>query len=89
MATIQSSLHIKGLGKQKMSAVIERAKSLGMTPERYLRHLVDEDLAVSRRAKSTTFEELLGPGERADEDEIDRLVEEARTRHYQSKARKR
>jgi hypothetical protein len=49
-----------------------------MTPQRYLRHLVEEDLAVSERARSSTFKELLGPGEPADEAEIDRLVEEAR-----------
>jgi hypothetical protein len=71
-----------------MAAVIERAKRLGMTPQRYLKHLVEEDLAVSARAKSTRFEQLLGPGQAVDEAEIDKLVEGAKTRYHQRKSRK-
>ena len=63
-----------------MAAIVQRAKRLGMTPQRYLRHLVEEDLAISERAKTSSFEQLLGPGRPVDEAEIDRLVENARTR---------
>jgi hypothetical protein len=45
MATQALALHVRGLGKQKMAAVVERAKRLGMTPQRYLKHLVEEDLS--------------------------------------------
>jgi hypothetical protein len=31
------------------------AKELGMTPRRYLKHLVVEDLEISNRAKTTTL----------------------------------
>jgi hypothetical protein len=82
MSTISTSLQIKGLGKQKMAAVMARAKGLGMSPERYLKHLLEEDLAVSERAKSSSFEEILGAGRAADEGEIDQLVEEAKARHH-------
>jgi hypothetical protein len=44
--------------------------------------LVEEDLAVSERAKSTSFKKPLGPGEPADESEVDRLVEDAKKRHH-------
>ena len=88
MATPQLMLQIKGFGKQKMAAVSKRARELGMTPQRYVKHLVEEDLEISERAKTTSFEELLGPGQPSDETEIDRLVEDARTRHYQRKSRK-
>jgi hypothetical protein len=71
-----------------MAAIVERAKRLGMTPQRYLSHLVEEDLAVSERAKTSSFEGLLGPGHPADEAEIDRLVENARTRYHRRISRK-
>jgi hypothetical protein len=58
-----------GLGKQKTEKLVARARRLGMTPQRYLKHLVEEDLAFSERAKSSSFEELLGPGREVDEAE--------------------
>ncbi len=88
MSQIQAPFPVKGLGKQKMAAMRERAKLLGMTPQRYLRHLVEEDLAVSERAKTSTFEQLLGPGTSEDEAEIDRLVEEARNDYHRRTSRK-
>jgi hypothetical protein len=89
MATHQiEAFQIPGLGKQKMAAVIERAKRLGMTPRRYLKHLVEEDLAISDRAKNTSFEELLGPGRKVDEAEVDRVVETAKVSYYESKRRR-
>lgn len=88
MPTTQDVLSVKGLGKQKVAAVVERARRLGMTPQRYLRHLVEEDLAISERAKSAPFKQLLGPGRATDEEEIDRLVEGAKSRYHRRKARK-
>jgi hypothetical protein len=82
MAMAQAVLQVKGLGKQKLAAVTARARRLGMTPQRYLRYLVEEDLAISERAKTTSFQGLLGPGEPADEAEIDRLVEAAKVRYH-------
>jgi hypothetical protein len=87
MPVTQATLQVKGIGKQKMAAVIARAKQLGMTPQRYLRHLVDEDLAVSERAKRTPFEQLLGEGAPVDESELDRLVDRARTRYHEKRGR--
>ncbi|HTW95961.1 MAG TPA: hypothetical protein VMD30_14255 [Tepidisphaeraceae bacterium] len=86
MATHQSStLQVKGLGKGKMAAMIARARGLGMTPQSYLKHLVEEDLAISLRARTSTFEQLLGPGRQSDEDQIDRVVEKARNAHHREK----
>jgi hypothetical protein len=82
------AFRIPGLGKQKMAAVNERAKRLGMTPRRYLKHLVEEDLAISDRAKKTSFEELLGPGREVDEVEVDRLVDTAKVSYYENKRRR-
>jgi len=68
------ALHVRGLGKQKTEKLVARARRLGMTPQSYLKHLVEEDLAVSERAKSSSFEELLGPGREVDEAEVDELA---------------
>jgi hypothetical protein len=71
-----------------MAGVAQRAGKLGMTPERYVKYLVEEDLAISPEAKTTTFDELMGLGRKVDEREIDRLVEAAKTKYHQRVARK-
>lgn len=90
MATtaIPTSLHLKGLGRQKMRALAEKAQRLGMTPERYLKQLVEEDLAIVREARAKSFEQILGPGRQVDEDELDRLVEQARNEHHRRVTRR-
>lgn len=89
MAEIHTTpLQVRGLGKQKTAALTARAKQLGMTPQRYLKHLVEEDLAISERARTSTFEELLGVGREVDETEIDRLVEEAKIAHHREWSQK-
>jgi hypothetical protein len=47
-----------------------------------------KDLAISERAKNTSFEELLGPGRETDESEIDALVDKARTAYHNEKRRR-
>ena len=81
------NLQLKGLGKQKMAELATKAKQLGMTPERYLKQLVEEDLARDRAARTTSLQELMGPGREIDEKELDALVERARERHHQRKPR--
>ena len=72
-----------------MSKLASKAKRLGMTPQRYVRELVEKDLALDRKARATTLAELVGPGRDVDEAELDRLVEAARTRHHRRSTRKR
>jgi hypothetical protein len=89
MATTQiAKLQVRGLGKQKIARLVERAKRLGMSPQGYLKHLVEEDLAISERARSSSFEELLGPGREVDEAEVDRLVEDAKAARHREKTKK-
>ena len=89
MSTSATTLQLKGLGKQRMAEVARRAKHLGMTPEDYLKHLLEEDLAISRAARTKTFAELMGPGREVDEQEVDRLVEAAKVKHHRRSFRKR
>jgi len=89
MATSQpATLQVRGLGKQKTAKLVARAKRLGMSPQGYLKHLLEEDLAVSERAKNSSFEELLEPGREVDEAEVDRLVEEAKVAYHRHKPKK-
>ena len=82
-------IQVPRLGKQRMAELTRKANSLGMTPERYVQTLIEEDLALDRKARSTTFAELMGPGREVDEAELDRLVDAARTRHHKSRRAKR
>lgn len=84
-----TALQVPKLGKRKMSELISKAESLGVTPGRYVQMLIEEDLALDRKARTTTFAELMGSGGEVDEAELDRLVDEARTRHYRKQNGKR
>ena len=89
MATSQTAtFQVRGLGKKKAEKLVARAKRLGMTPQGYLKHLLEEDLAISDRAKTQSFEELLGRGRQVDEVEVDRLVEEGKVAHHRTKSKK-
>lgn len=89
MPTTQTTtFQVRGLGKKKAEKLVARAKRLGMTPQGYLKHLLEEDLAVSDRAKTQSLEQLLGPGREVDESEVDRLVEEGKVAHYRVKSKK-
>jgi hypothetical protein len=80
-----SVIRLPRLGKRRMAELTSKAKSLGMTPQRYIRSLIEEDLELDRKARATTFAELMAPGRDVDEAELNRLVDEARTRHHSGK----
>jgi hypothetical protein len=86
MSTIPG-LQLPRISKHKMAALTNKAKSLGMTPQRYIELLIEQDLALDHRAKTTSFADLTGPGRPIDETEIHRLVDQARTRHHQRTTR--
>jgi len=89
MATTTScSIEIKRLGRRKINELTRKAKRFGMTPEQYVRQLVDDDLELSRAAQSMTFAHLLGPGQEYDEKELLEIVERARNEHYKSTQKK-
>jgi hypothetical protein len=66
-----------------------KARRMGLTPQRYIQQLIEEDLALDQKAKSTTFAQIMGPGSTIDEAVLDKVVDEARTRHHANGRRKR
>jgi hypothetical protein len=82
-------LEVKGLGKAKLSALARQAKGLGMTPEEYVRNIVEERLEIVRLARTKTFAEISGPGTDVDETALDKAIEAARDRHHRRTRRKR
>ena len=95
MPTVSPELRLKGLGQQKLNALTAKAKRLGMTPERYVRQLVEEDLAMDVEAREKSFAELMAPVREdfrksgMSEAELDEIVDRARTRHHERNSRKR
>jgi DNA polymerase/3'-5' exonuclease PolX len=85
-------LQVPGLGSKRLAELAEQAKSLGMTPQDYARELIQDALALEREARNLTFEEILGPlrstAGKVDEDELDRLVDQARTQYHKKLGRK-
>lgn len=77
------------LGKQKLAQLTRKAQSLGLSPQRYVELLIEQDLELDRKAQTTTFAELMGPGREVDDLELDRLVDQARTRHHRRRNGKR
>jgi len=86
MATIAATIQVSGLSKQKLAALREQAKALGMSAEGYATHLIEEGIALERLARTKTFDELYGPAQARfrksgmSEDDLDHLVARARSR---------
>jgi hypothetical protein len=91
MAT--ATLHTGKLPAARLSAVKRRAQDLGLTPAEYLQQLINDDLAVSARAKSTSLDELAAPFREAlagvSEAELDRRVFAARARRRNASSSRR
>jgi len=88
MSTI-TGLQLPRLGKQKMAQIASKAKRLGMTPQRYIRQLIEEDLALDEKAKTMSFAQIISPANVANEAVLDQVVDEARARHHSNSRRKR
>ncbi|HZZ41993.1 MAG TPA: hypothetical protein VFE58_03585 [Tepidisphaeraceae bacterium] len=81
MTTISTPLQFPKLGRKQLAELTSKAKSVGMTPQQYVRLLIEQDLELEHKARTTTLAELVGPGREVDEQELDQLVDRARERH--------
>ena len=93
--TTRLPFRVKGLNKRKMNELTAKAKELGMTPEQYVRQLVEEDLELDRKARGMSFAQIMQPvrdefrASGMSDEELDQIVDRARTRHHKRISRKR
>ena len=77
-----TTLQTGKLPARRLLAVKRRAQDLGLTPAEYLQQLIEDDLAINHKAKSTPIHELAAPFREAlagvSEEELDRRVKAAR-----------
>jgi len=94
MAATASVIQVSGLKKEKMAMLRQQAKALGMNIEGYARHLIEEGISLERNARTKTFDELFAPVQARfresgmSEEDLDRLVNAARSRRGQGTRRK-
>ena len=90
-SSIISSFRVTGLRKHEVVQVKAQAKQRGVTPEEYLREIIQDRLAIAREAKTKTFAQLAVPMRRnfersgMTEADLDALVDRARTRYHRRK----
>ena len=83
-----------GLGKLKMIALAAKAKRLGLSPARYVKQLVEEDLAIESDAQSMTLAQIMAPVQKEfresgmSEEELNTLVSAARSRRRRASSGK-
>ena len=81
------TVHLNDLPKTRVTAIKRRAKELGVSPSTYVRKLIDDAIEYDDIVRHSTIAELSAPlGEAlagVPEEELDRRVDAARTRHYQ------
>ena len=92
MATTSTVLRASDLPSRQLSALKHKASTLGLTPTSYVKKLIANDLALDRRARSMSFDDLAAPFRKAfhgvSEDEIDRVVDTARADYRKRSSRR-
>jgi hypothetical protein len=90
-----STIQVSGLAKQKLTALRRQAMEAGMSAELYAKRLIEEGILLENEARNTTFDDLYAPVHKhfrqigMKEEELDQLVDAARTRHHRRSATKR
>ena len=85
-----STMKFPRLAKPKLAALRRRAKRDGLTPEQYVKRLIEDDLETEAETHST-FDEVSKPFRQAlkgmSEEELDALVDKARGPKHSKPAR--
>ena len=94
MATAISSVRISGLGREKLAALREQAKTFGLSAQAYALQLIEGGISLEQQARTKTFDELYAPVQSRfdqsgmNEADLDQLVTRARLRHRRSSTSK-
>lgn len=85
MTMMATEVRVAGLGRPKLAAIRKKARKLGLTPEAYVKQLIDNDLELDHLTATRSLSELSSPIREAfkhsSEEEIGRLVDASRSRH--------
>ena len=65
MALIAMELRISDLPKRQASALRRKAERMALSPDEYVKQLIEEDLALDHQAQSTPLEQLAAPFRKA------------------------
>ena len=80
---LTNTILVSGLSEVVVEAVNERAKEVGTTTEKYVRYLIEEDIASPLNVRvlyAPVREQIKASG--VSEEELDALLEEAREDFY-------
>lgn len=94
MGSSGTTIQVSGLDKEQVATLHEQAKALGLSTERYAKQLIEDGITLARRAGTQSFDQITAPLRREfkksgmSEEELDRLVDAARTRHQRALSRK-
>lgn len=84
MASMATELRISDIPKRQASALKRKAQRMGLSTGDYVKQLIEDDLALDQRARSTPLAELAAPFRKAmkgaSEAEIAQIVAKARCR---------
>jgi hypothetical protein len=94
MSVASSTLQISGLPKGVLNALQSQAKAAGVTAADYAKQLIEEGVSLQQQAQTKTFDELYASTQSCfressmSEEELDILVDAARTRHHRRTSNK-
>jgi hypothetical protein len=88
MATAGSTIRVSGLRRQAIASLKSQAAQQGLSLQDYVKELIETDMSIAAMARSKSIDEVFAPVQRQfresamTEDELDRLVDTARTAHH-------
>jgi len=89
-----TTIRVSGLRRQTIDSLKSQAKAQGMSVEGYLRELIETEMSISEMARRKTIDEVFAPAQKQfrdsgkSEEELDRLVDAARTDKQNGVAKK-
>jgi len=94
MSSATSTIEVTGIARDKLHALRAQAKAAGVSPEVYAKKLIEEGVELEREARTKSLDEIFAPAQEQfrksgmTEDELDRLVDKARTQHHRRTTKK-
>jgi hypothetical protein len=84
MPSTATELRIDKLSSRQASAIKRKAKLMGLSAEEYVRQLIEDDLALDDKMRTSSLQELAEPFRKAlkgaSEEEIAQIISKSRSR---------